>query len=85
MPHFMDGYFAAQVHHVESSALDPATRAARIAAIHHSQQLYANPLVNMAYTLIEPLPVGVIITVVSAALLRRKAPLLSSPSAASAA
>lgn len=75
MPHFMDGYFAAQVHHVQMSALDPATKAARIGAIHHSQQLYQNPLVNMAYTVIEPLPVGVILTLVSAALLRRNEPL----------
>lgn len=81
IPHFMDGYFAAQVHSVQTSGLDPATTAAKIAAIHHSQQLYQNPLVNIAYTLIEPLPVGVIITLVSAALLRRKGP-LPSPSAA---
>jgi hypothetical protein len=31
-----------------------------------------NPLVNMAYTLMEPLPVGLIITLISAAILRRK-------------
>ena len=33
MPHFMDSYFAAQVHKVQSSGLDPATTAARIAGI----------------------------------------------------
>ena len=85
MAHFMDGYFAAQVHRVQSSALDPATAAAKIAAIRHSQRLYQNPLVNMAYTLIEPLPVGVVITLVSAALLRRKDPLPSPSSVASVA
>ena len=74
-PHLMDPYFAAQVHRVESSGLDPATTAARIAAIHHAEQLYRNPLVNMAYTLVEPLPVGLVITLVSAALLRRSEPL----------
>jgi uncharacterized protein DUF4199 len=73
MPHFMDGYFAAQVHKVQSAGLDAATVAARVAAIEHSQQLYQNPLVNMAYTIMEPLPVGLLITLVSAALLRRKA------------
>src|ERR1700733_5828994 len=36
MPHFMDGYFAAQIHKVQSSGLDPATIAARVAAIQHS-------------------------------------------------
>jgi len=74
MPHFMDSYFAAQIHKIQSSGLDPASTAAQVAAIQHSQQLYQNPLVNMAYTFIEPLPVGLIITLISAAVLRRKAP-----------
>lgn len=74
IPHFMDSYFAAQIHKVQSSGLDPATTAARVAAIQHSQQLYQNPLVNMAYTFMEPLPVGLIMTLISAAILRRKAP-----------
>jgi hypothetical protein len=81
MPHFMDGYFAAQIHKLQSAGLDSATTAARVAAIQHSQQLYQNPLVNMAYTLMEPLPVGVLITLLSAALLRRKAPTSSDSSA----
>ena len=73
MPHFMDSYFAAQIHKVQSSGLDPATIAAQVAALQHSQQLYQNPLVNMAYTFIEPFPVGLIITLVSSGILRRKA------------
>jgi hypothetical protein len=82
MPHFMDSYFAAQIHKVQSGGLDPATTAAKVAALQRSQQLYQNPLVNMAYTFMEPLPVGLIITFVSAAVLRRKAP--AEPTAASA-
>ena len=74
MPHFMDSYFAAQIHKVQSSGLDPATTAAQVAAIQRSQQLYQNPFVNMAYTFMEPLPVGLIITLISAAVLRRKSP-----------
>ena len=74
MPHFMDSYFAAQIHKVQASGLDPVTAAARVAAIERSQQLYQNPLVNVAYTFIEPLPVGIIIALISAAILRRKAP-----------
>jgi hypothetical protein len=72
MPHFMDSYFAAQIHGVQAAGLDPATTAAKIATIQHSQQLYQNPLVNIAYTIIEPLPVGLLITLISAAMLRRK-------------
>jgi hypothetical protein len=74
MPHSMDSYFAAQIHKVQSSGLDPATTAAKVAAIERSQQLYQNPFVNMAYTFMEPLPVGLVITLVSAAILRRRTP-----------
>jgi hypothetical protein len=74
MPHFMDGYFAAQIHRVQASGLDAATIATRVAEIQHSQQLYQNPFVNAAYTFIEPLPVGIIITLISAGVLRRKGP-----------
>ncbi len=82
MPHFMDGYWAAQIRHVQSSGLDPAAIAAQVAAIKHQAELYQNPLVNMAYTFIEPLPVGLLITLISAAVLRRKAPAHTAPAAA---
>ena len=75
MPHFMDSYFAAQIHKVQVAGLDSATTVAQVAAIRHSQELYQNPIVNMAYTFMEPFPVGLIITVISASVLRRKAPL----------
>jgi hypothetical protein len=75
MPHFMDSYFAAQIHKVQAAGLDSATTAAQIAGIQHSQQLYQNPVVNMAYTFMEPLPVGLVITLISAALLRRSSPI----------
>jgi hypothetical protein len=79
MPHFMDSFFAAQIHKVQSSGLDPATTAAKIAEIQHSQQLYQNPFVNVAYTIMEPLPVGLIITLISAVALRKKAQPVRSP------
>jgi hypothetical protein len=82
MPHFMDSYWAAQIHKVQAFGLDPAATAAQVAAIQHSQQLYQNPFVNMAYTFMEPLPVGLIMTLISAAILRRKARV--EPAAASA-
>src|ERR1043165_2043918 len=72
MPHFMDSYFAAEIQKVQSAGLDSAAAAAAGAAAPHSQQRYQNPFVNMAYTFMEPLPVGLLITLISAALLRRK-------------
>ena len=74
IPHFMDDYFAARIHKVQASGLDAAIVAAKVAKIQHEQQDYQNPIINMAYTFMEPLPVGLIITLISAAILRRKAP-----------
>jgi len=81
MPHFMDSYFAAQIQSVQSAGLDSVTTAARVAAIQHSQHLYQNPLVNIAYTIIEPLPVGLLITLISAAVLRRNSAVAGNSSA----
>lgn len=36
------------------------------------KKLYANPLVNVAFTFLEPFPVGVLMTLISAVVLRRK-------------
>ena len=36
------------------------------------KKLYANPLVNVAFTFIEPFPVGILIKLISALILRRK-------------
>ena len=35
-------------------------------------EMYENPLINSAFTFLEPLPVGILITLISAAVLRRK-------------
>ena len=72
IPHFMDGYFAAQIHKIQASGQTPDKIAAQVAAIQQYQKSYQNPFINMAYTFIEPLPVGLIMTLVSAAMLRRK-------------
>ena len=72
IPHFMDSYWAAQIQKVQSSPGTAEAIQAKVAAIRQSQQSYQNPLVNSLYTFIEPFPVGLLITLVSAAILRRK-------------
>ena len=37
------------------------------------KEMYDNPLINAAMTFIEPFPVGLLITLLSAAVLRKKA------------
>ena len=69
---FMDSYFAHQIQKIQSSPGTPEAIQAKVAAIRHSQQLYENPFVNALYTFIEPFPVGLVITLISAAILRKK-------------
>ena len=69
---FMDSYFAHQIQKIQSTPGTPEAIQAKVAAIRHSQQLYENPFVNALYTFIEPFPVGLVITLISAAILRKK-------------
>jgi hypothetical protein len=82
MSHSMDGYFAALIQKAQSSPGTPEAIQAKVAAIRHSQQAYQNPLFNALYTFIEPFPVDLLITLISAAILRRKPTSTSRPAAA---
>ena len=72
MPGFMDSYFAHLVQKAQATPGTPEAIQAKVAAIRHQQQLYQNPFVNAMYTFIEPFPVGLLITLVSAAALRKR-------------
>lgn len=72
MPHMMDSYFATQIQRAQSGPGTAAQIQAKVAAIRQSQIGYQNPLINALYTFIEPFPVDLLITLISAALLRRK-------------
>ncbi len=56
---------------MESAAANgPAAAEKAAAEVASFQQMYANPAIRMAFTLIEILPVGVLISLISAAVLR---------------
>jgi hypothetical protein len=52
--------------------------------VQQNQQRYENPLWNAAFTFIEPFPVGLVITLISAGILRRKPRLRAAESAVTA-
>jgi uncharacterized membrane protein (DUF485 family) len=72
MSHSMDGYFAKMILKAQASPGTPEAIQAKVAAIQHSQQQYQNPFFNALYTFIEPFPVDLFITIVSAIILRKK-------------
>jgi hypothetical protein len=72
IPHFMDSYFAQAVDKIKASGASPDTIQAKLADLERSKHLYSNPFYNAALTFLEPFPVGLVITLLSAAILRKK-------------
>jgi F0F1-type ATP synthase assembly protein I len=74
MPDWMDKFNAQVLKELKASGATEAEVQAAVQKGEEFKVLLANPLVNIAFTLIEPLPVGLLITFISAAVLRRKEP-----------
>lgn len=71
-PDFGDKYAAASIEQARRAGATDAQIAAKTKEMADFKEMYANPLVNIAYTFIEPLPVGVLFTLVTAGLLSRR-------------
>jgi Protein of unknown function (DUF4199) len=72
LPDFMDKYGAYMIEKARASGASPQALQAQLDQVQRYKELYANPLLNAAMTFIEPFPIGLIITLISAAILRRK-------------
>ena len=71
-PDFMDKYTARAVERIQASGAPQAVVEQRTAELNRQAELYKNPLVNIAMTFVEPLPVGILIALVSAGVLSRR-------------
>ena len=71
-PDFMDKYAAHLIQKAQHANLSPAALQAQLQQIQHQKALYRNPLYNAALTFLEPFPVGLVVTLISAVILRRK-------------
>jgi hypothetical protein len=72
MHDFMDKYGAYVIEKLKASGASPAAIQAQLQQLKRYKELEENPLINAAMTFIEPFPVGLAITLLSAAVLRRK-------------
>jgi hypothetical protein len=68
----MDAYLEQQIANVESSGKPEAAVAQEIEEMHGFMELYQNPVVMIGITFMEIFPVGLIISLIAAALLRKK-------------
>ena len=67
----MDKYYAYAIEKAKTSGATQAAIQAKIEQINKMKVMYENPLINSAMTFLEPFPVGLIITLLSAAFLRK--------------
>ena len=71
-PDFWDKYGAHLVEKLTASGASPAAVQAKLQQIRKYKELYKNPLFNAALTFIDPFPIGLVMTLISASVLRRK-------------
>jgi hypothetical protein len=71
-PEFHDKFVNSMMEQIRNSGHSQAQIAAELEEAKRFSERYRNPLVNMAYTVIEPLPVGLLVTLISSAILRKK-------------
>jgi len=71
-PDLSEKYHAYAVERARESGASQAQIDARVAQLEASAEKYGNPAYNAAITFTEPLPVGLLIALVSAAVLRRR-------------
>ena len=71
-PDFIEKYSAATIAKARESGATEAQIAARTRDMQKFGEMYRNPLVNIALTFLEPLPVGLLFTLVTAGVLSRK-------------
>jgi hypothetical protein len=74
MPDFMDQYGTHILQKMQASGATAAAIQQKSEELDNLKVMYKNPFFNMAMTFIEPFPVGLVITLLSAAVLRKKAP-----------
>jgi hypothetical protein len=72
MPDFIDRYTAFSLAQARESGASDADLARQTKDLADFATLYRNPLVNIAFTFLEPLPVGLVFTLVTAGLLGRR-------------
>jgi hypothetical protein len=72
MPDFMTRYGARELEKARAEGASEATLAQKKMEFDKFEKQYQNPAINVAYTILEPLPVALVIALVSAGALSRR-------------
>ena len=72
LPDFADKYSAYMVEHVRASGASQQVVDASVQQMRDFKKMYDNPWMNAAITFVEPFPIGFLVTLISAVVLRKK-------------
>jgi hypothetical protein len=72
MPDFMTKYGAHELEKARAGGASEAVLAQKKVELAKFEKMYQNPAINAAYTILEPLPVALVVALISAGVLRRK-------------
>jgi hypothetical protein len=72
-PGFADKYSAYAIEHARASGASPEKIAETARQMKNMKEMFENPLMNAAITFVEPFPIGLAVTLISAAVLRKRA------------
>jgi hypothetical protein len=72
MPDFVDKYASYMVEKVRASGASQQVIDAKLQQMESFKAMYDNPLINAAITFVEPFPIGLVVTLISAGILRKK-------------
>lgn len=74
MPDFFEKYSAHVIEQARASGATPEAIQAQTRQLEQDIQLYKNPFLHPVFVFLEPFPVGLVITLISAVILRKKKP-----------
>ncbi len=77
IPDFMDKYGAILIKEAHDKGLSEGELAKKVAEVNNIKAMYKNPVFVVLFTYLEVLPVGIVISLITALMLRRRKPKVS--------
>jgi hypothetical protein len=71
-PNFMEEYVTICIDRAKASGMTGQELAETVARYENAKEMYKNPVLRFGFSIMEPLPVGILISLVSAGLLRKR-------------
>ena len=71
-PDFIDKYTAHEINKLQSGGISASKLASKTKELEDAKEMYKNPVLKILFTYLEILPVGLVVTLISSLILKRK-------------